>query len=309
MKLSIVATLYQSAAHINEFHERASASAKRMVGDDYEIVLVNDGSPDNSLDLAITLTEQDSHVVVVDLSRNFGHHKAMMTGLLHARGEQLFLIDSDLEEEPEWLLAFHEKMTQSGYDVVYGVQVTRKGGWFERWSGGVYYKVLRVLLGINLPKSVVTARLMTRRFVDALLQHDEREMFLGGLILQAGFDQVPMVVKKHSTSETTYTFKRKMVLLINTVTSFSNVPLMMIFYFGLLISLLAGGYVAYISIRWLFFATPPSGWTSVMASIWLLGGMMISFLGVIGIYLSKIFIETKRRPYTIVKRIYGRVSK
>jgi putative glycosyltransferase len=309
MKLSIVATLYQSAPYINEFHERASASAKRMVGDDYEIVLVNDGSPDNSLDLAIRLTEQDSHVVVVDLSRNFGHHKAMMAGLLNARGEQLFLIDSDLEEEPEWLLAFHDKLTKSGCDVVYGVQVARKGGWFERWSGEVYYKVLRTLLGINLPESVVTARLMTRRFVDALLQHDEREMFLGGLILQAGFDQVPLVVRKHSTSETTYTFKRKMALLINTVTSFSNVPLIMIFYFGLLISLFAGSYVIYITIRWIFFAAPPSGWTSVMASIWLLGGMIISFLGVIGIYLSKIFIETKRRPYTIIRRVYGRASK
>ena len=98
MKLSIVATLYQSADYVIAFHHRASAAARQLVGDDYEIILVNDGSPDNSLDLAVILTEIDDHVVVVDLSRNFGHHKAMMTGLAHATGEQVFLIDSDLEE-------------------------------------------------------------------------------------------------------------------------------------------------------------------------------------------------------------------
>ena len=105
MKLSIVSTLFQSAPYINESYQCVSAAAKRLVGDDYEIVLVNDGSPDNSLDLAIRLTEQDPHVVV-DLSRNFGHHKAMMTGLAHSKGELVFLIDSDLEEEPEWLETF-----------------------------------------------------------------------------------------------------------------------------------------------------------------------------------------------------------
>jgi len=103
MKLSIVATLYQSEPHIVEFHQRASAAAKQLVGEDYEMVLVHDGSPDNSLDIAIRLTETDSHVVIVDLSRNFGHHKAMMTGLAHSKGELVFLIDSDLEEEPEWM--------------------------------------------------------------------------------------------------------------------------------------------------------------------------------------------------------------
>ena len=110
MKLSIVATLYQSAPYIAEFHQRASAVASQLVGDDYEIVLVNDGSPDNSLDLAMQLTERMRHVVVVDLSRNFGHHKAMMTGLAHAKGERVFLIDSDLEEEPECLIGFSDQM-------------------------------------------------------------------------------------------------------------------------------------------------------------------------------------------------------
>ncbi len=135
MRLSIVATLFQSAPHIIEFYQRASAAAKQLVGEDYEIVLVNDGSPDNSLDMAVKLTECDSHVVVVDLSRNFGHHKAMMTGLTYAKGQNVFLIDSDLEEEPEWLLSFAKKMEAEASDGVYGIQSKRKGGFFEQITG------------------------------------------------------------------------------------------------------------------------------------------------------------------------------
>ncbi|MDI6529438.1 glycosyltransferase family 2 protein [Pseudomonas otitidis] len=306
MKLSIVATLYQSAPYINEFHERASASAKRIVGDDYEIVLVNDGSPDNSLNLAIRLTEQDPHVVLVDLSRNFGHHKAMMTGLAQAKGELVFLIDSDLEEEPEWLEAFAQQMKQDRCDVVYGVQERRKGNWFERWSGQWFYSFFKVLTGLALPENVVTSRLMARRYVDALLCHQEREVFMAGLWHITGFDQHPQVIKKHHTSETTYTFRRKMSLLVNSVTSFSNAPLVSIFYIGVAISLFALAYIVYLVTHWLFLEKPMSGWTSVMASIWLLGGMIISFIGIVGIYLSKIFSETKQRPYTIVRQIYAK---
>jgi putative glycosyltransferase len=306
MKLSIVATLHQSAPYITEFHQRASDAARRLVGEEYEIILVNDGSPDNSLDIAVQLTETDSHVIVVDLSRNFGHHKAMMTGLAHAKGQQVFLIDSDLEEEPEWLLSFAEQMANDKCDVVYGVQEQRKGSFIERWSGQWFYRFFKALTGMALPENIVTARLMTRRYVDALLRHEEREVFMAGLWYITGFFQTPQTIKKHSTSETTYTFRRKMSVLVNSVTSFSNAPLISIFYIGVSISLIASIYVTYVIINWLFLAKPLSGWTSVIASIWLLGGLVISFIGVVGIYLSKIFSETKRRPYTIVRQVYGK---
>lgn len=306
MKLSIVATLYQSAPYIAEFYQRASSAARKLVGEDYEIVFVNDGSPDKSLELAIQLTKSDPHLVVVDLSRNFGHHKAMMTGIAHAKGSQIFLIDSDLEEEPEYLLSFAEQIERDACDVVYGIQEQRKGGWFERWSGRWFYRFFKALTGLALPENVVTARLMTRRYVNALLLHQEREVFMAGLWHITGFDQRPHYVKKHSTSGTTYTFRRKMSLLVNSVTSFSNTPLVSIFYIGISISALALGYIAFLIVHWMFLAKPMSGWTSVMASIWLLGGMIISFIGVVGIYLSKIFSETKQRPYTIVRQVYAR---
>lgn len=309
MKLSIVATLYQSAPYIAEFYARCTAVAREFADEDYEIILVNDGSPDSSLELAVELTETDFHVVVVDLSRNFGHHKAMMTGLAHAKGEKVFLIDSDLEEEPEWLIPFTEQLINKSADVVYGVQDKRKGGWFEHWSGKWFYFFFNILTGLNLPENIVTARLMSRRYVQALLCHREREVFMAGLCHTTGFDQYPHKVKKLNNSETTYNFRKKMSLLVNSVTGFSNAPLIYIFYMGTAISFLSLCYILYLVTQWWLVAKSISGWTSVIASVWLFGGLTISCIGVIGIYLSKIFTEIKQRPYTIIRHVYSKSTK
>lgn len=306
MKLSIVTTLYRSAPYVNQFYARASSVAKQLATEDYEIIFVNDGSPDNSLEIAVSLNKFDSSIIIVDLSRNFGHHKAMMTGLMHSKGDLVFLIDSDLEEEPEWLLQFNDQMIDQGCDVIYGVQTQRRGRIFERWSGILFYRLFNILSGLQLPGNLVTARLMTRRYVNALIRHQEREILIAGLWQITGFAQYPSSVTKNSRSNTTYSLQKKLSHLVNSVTSFSNVPLIGIFYSGILISAFSAVYISYLVIHWLFLPTPLSGWTSVMASIWLLGGMIISFIGVVGIYIAKVFIETKRRPYTIVKHIYGR---
>lgn len=304
MKLSVVATLYRSQDYVDEFCRRAGAAARALVGDDFEIVLVNDGSPDRSLERAVAWVASDPHFVVVDLSRNFGHYKAIMTGLAQARGELVFLLDSDLEEEPEWLQSFAAQLAAERCDAVYGVQKRRKGGLFERVSGAVFYRVFRAITGMMLPTSFTTARLMTRRYIEALLRHEEREVFLAGLWFITGFEQRAHPVDKHSTSPTTYSLRKKFEVFVNSITSFSNAPLIWIFYAGLAISCGAVVYTIYLVVNWLFLAHPPTGWTTVVASIWLLQGLVISFLGIIGIYLSKIFSETKHRPYTIVREIH-----
>lgn len=306
MKLSIVTTLYQSSPYIREFYERVSTAAQQLVDDDYEIVFVNDGSPDDSLDLAIQLTDADDHVVVVDLSRNFGHHKAMMTGLEYSKGEKIFLIDSDLEEEPEWLAKFSQVMTGEVADVVYGRQQVRKGGWFERLSGEAFYTLFNWLSEIDHPRNIVTARLMSRRYVDALLCHHERELVISCLWVITGFKQCELVVKKHTLSGTTYSLTKKITHAVNAITSFSDTPLRLISYVGFWIFMISLVYAGYLVINRLFFSQAVDGWTSVMVSIWLLGGMVISFVGVIGIYLAKVFVETKQRPLVIVRNIYGK---
>lgn len=309
VKLSVVATLYQSAAYLREFHARASVAAREFAGDDYEIVLVNDGSPDDSLERAVRLSEEDPRVVVIDLARNFGHHKAMMTGLMAAEGEHVFLIDSDLEEEPEWLLPFAQQMREERSDVVYGVQAARKGGWFERATGPLFYQLFRSLTGVQQPDNIVTARLMTRRYVRALVAHQEREINIGGLWVITGFRQSRQVVRKHDTSPTTYTLSRKFSHLVNGVTSFSSLPLVFTFYIGLVTSLTAAFYIAVLVLRYLLISAPPEGYTSIVASIWLFSGLIILFLGVQGIYIAKIFSEVKQRPYTIVRAVHGRRAK
>src|SRR6266850_5035889 len=169
MRLSIVTTLYRSAPYLEEFCQRAQQAAQKITPD-YEIILVNDGSPDDSLAQAIKLHERHPRISVIDLSRNFGHHRALMAGLTQAQGEKVFLIDSDLEEEPEWLETFNTAMTE-GIDVVYGVQNHRKGAWFERVSGAIFYRLFNWLAEVPIPTNAVTARLMTRQYVKSLLLH------------------------------------------------------------------------------------------------------------------------------------------
>ncbi len=304
MMLSIVATLYRSETHLVEFHERTSRAASRLAGDEYEIVLVNDGSPDGSLEMAVRIAAEDPHVVVVDLSRNFGHHKAMMTGLAHAVGDLIFLIDSDLEEEPEWLEDFAARLAAEKCDVIFGVQEQRKGGWFERWSGQYFYRYFRLLSGVDLPDNLVTARLMTRRYVEALLRHGEREIVIAGLWAITGFDQRKHVVKKLSHSQTTYSIWRKISIFVNAIPSFSSMPLSFMFYIGVFIFITSLIVAINFAAHWLFASRTISGWTSLIVSIWILGGIVISFIGVVGMYVGKIFSEVKARPYTIVRHVY-----
>jgi putative glycosyltransferase len=304
MNLSIVTTLYQSGPYLPEFHRRMSTAAQRLT-DDYEIILVNDGSPDPSLEVALALQSRDERVKVIDLSRNFGHHKAIMTGLVHAEGDLIFLIDCDLEEEPELLIPFHEELKKSGADVVYGVQTARKGRWGERISGYLFYRLFNLLSSYPVPANVLTARLMSRPYVTQLVEHKDKELFLLGLWAITGFHQVPFPASKHSRNPSTYSFRRRLSILVNAVTSFSNRPLIYVFYLGCLISFLALLAALYLIVRRLFFGEYLAGWPSLIVSIWLLGGLTIFCLGILGIYLSKIFMETKPRPYTVIRRIYG----
>lgn len=304
MKLSVVTTLYQSAAGLVEFHRRASEAARLFAGDEYEIVFVNDGSPDDSLECAKSIAQSDSRLTIVDLSRNFGHHQAMMAGLAHAIGEYVFLIDCDLEEDPAWLSSFSAELQATKSDVVFGVQRRRKGSLIEQISGSIFYRIFDMLSGVEQPHNIVTARFMTRRYVNGLLAHSERELNIGGLWLITGFKQTALTVDKLSLSPTSYTFSRKFDHLVNAITSFSNRPLFFVFYSGLAIFGTSIAFILYLTFQYFFLSRPPAGYVSVVASIWLFSGLIILFNGILGIYIAKVFSEVKRRPLTIVREIY-----
>ncbi len=303
MKLSIVTTLYYSAPYIQEFYQRVCRAASSIT-DDYEIIFVNDGSPDSSLELARQIIAADPRVLVVDLSRNFGHHKAIMTGLAYASGDLVFLVDVDLEEPPELLIEFFETMQQTEADVVYGVQSRRDGSWFRRISGKIYYSLYNWLSQVQVPHDTLIARLMTRRYVQRLIEHREHLFAIDGLWEITGFYQVPVAVDKHYKGSTTYSLAKRVALAVSGITAFSNKPLIYIAYLGIIMTIPSGLLIIYLLFQYLLGITDVDGWTSLIVSVWFLGGLIIFLMGIIAVYLSVIFIEVKGRPYTIVRDIY-----
>lgn len=306
MKLSIVTTLYKSSSYIDEFYKRIIKEVLKITSD-YEIIFVDDGSPDDSLEKAISLYKKDKKVKVLELSKNFGHHKAIMTGLSYTKGEYVFLIDSDLEEKPELLGQFWDKLNEEeSLDVVYGVQESRKGGFFEKISGDIFYRVFTFFSGVEIPKNFLTIRLMRRNYVKNLLKFKEKEIVFSILTVLTGFKTKKITIKKYSHSPTTYSTFSKMKLLFNAITASSSKPLWVVFNFGLFITVSSVFYIVYLIINKILYDVGIDGWTSVMVSISFFGGLIIFFLGLIGIYLAEIFIEVKNRPFTIVKNKFER---
>jgi putative glycosyltransferase len=303
VKLSIVTTLYRSVPTIDEFYRRVMAAAGPIT-DDIELVMVNDGSPDASLDLALALHRADPRVVVVDLSRNFGHHKALMTGLAHATGDLVFLIDSDLEEEPELLGQFHARLAKGDCDVVFGVQQTRRGGLVERVTGAIFFSLVDVLSDHSIPRNVVVARLMTIDYVRALIRHRDREFLISHLWQMTGFRQVALPVRKLSHSPTTYSLGMRVEMAVKHLTTTSTRLLYFILYAGITIFVLSLLTIAYYVGRYLLSGIGVDGYTSLIVSIWFFGGLTTLILGVIGIYVANIISETRRRPYTVVRRVH-----
>ncbi len=303
MKLSIVTTLYGSAGFLEEFHSRMAAAASEIT-DDFEFVMVNDGSPDDSLNVALSIREHHPNVRVIDLSRNFGHHRAMMTGLGEAGGENIFLIDCDLEEPPETLGEFWEQREANNVDVVFGVREKREESAINRGFAFLYYFFFNALSSEKLPRNLLTVRLMTRRYVQALMQFREREMQIAGLWAMTGFTQLPLSVVKGNKGHSSYNLPRKIEHILNAVTSFTNRPLIYVFYLGLTILCLSGGAAFYLVVRTLIQGISNTGWPSLIVTICFFGGLNLFSTGLIGIYIAKVYIEVKQRPYVIVRERY-----
>ena len=304
MKISVVTPLYRSAPYVEELCARLKKTIAKIGVDQYEIILVNDASPDDDLSVAKRVADADPHVTVIDLSRNFGQHSALMTGVRHADGDLVFILDSDLEEDPEWMALFHAEMVRTGSDVVFGVHTAVKGNASYRLGRRLFYAVLKMLSGVQFPQNVVTGRLMTRRYVDALLEYGEREMFLAGIWHMVGFSQLPVAVEKHKSSATTYGFWRLVNLFVKGFTSFSTRPLVAVSVAGVLFSLVSLMFTGWVVLRQVLYGVAAEGWASVMAGVLIMGGATMFFNGLIAIYVAKIFIEVKNRPMTTIREIY-----
>ncbi|MGV2963555.1 glycosyltransferase family 2 protein [Paenibacillus sp. AGC30] len=309
MNISIVTTMYRSAAYIPEFYARIKENITKL-GLSHEIIMVNDGSPDNSLDVAIKIQQQDPCVKVIDLSKNFGHHKAILSGLSYARGDLIFLLDCDLEEEPENLELFYNEWLRGNgeYDVIYGVQREREGTFYRKIAGDLFYKFFNSISDEKIPKNPCTIRIMTKRYVSSLLEFKDQNVFLAAMFEKVGYRQKSYAIKKTYKGSSSYNLIRKLTLMMDGVTSFSSRPLLLIMASGSLIAFFSFVYAIFLVFRKVFFQSVIGGWTSVMVSIWLMSGLIIFSVGVVGVYVSKIFNETKDRPVSVVRKVYEQGS-
>ncbi len=301
--ISIVTTVYRSQKTVDQFVERV-LSAGSQVAQNVELIIVDDGSPDDSAAIVRTMVDSDSRIRLVQLSRNFGHHKAMLAGLEEARGDMVFLIDSDLEEPPELLVEMMRVIAEKPVDCLYGVQKGRKGGIVERLSGKVFYWLFGALSEVKMPENVSTLRLMSRRYVRSLVQFRDKNPVFVPLSLLAGYPQAPFSFVKESTSKTTYSLRRRISLMLLAITTFSGRPLQLMFLASLIMAMVGLTYGLYV-VTLALTGPVQDGWSSLMAVVVFFFSLNAVFTGLIGLYVKQVLDEVKDRPRSVVQEIYS----
>ncbi|MGH6981512.1 MAG: glycosyltransferase family 2 protein [Stellaceae bacterium] len=306
-RLSVVVPCFNEAEVLLAFYERTASVLHDAVGDDYEIVLVNDGSRDGTWEMIGELAERDPRVVGVNLSRNFGHQLALTAGLDYASGDLVLILDADLQDPPE-LLPRMMALIDEGADVVYGQRTERFGETrFKVAMTRGFYRLLGKIANVDIPLDAGDFRLMRRRVVDALNDMPEQQRFVRGMVAWLGFTQVPLPYQRPARHAGTskYSLVRLIRLALDGITSFSVWPLRLALFAGVAFCLVALGLLIYALASWAFIASPP-GWTSTMVAITLVGGMQLICVGLLSEYLGRVYMEVKRRPHFIVREVRAR---
>lgn len=284
-----------------------SAAARAAVGDDHEIVLINDGSRDNSWAAMQRLSAEDPRVVAINLSRNHGHQLALTAGLDLCAGEQILIIDADLQDPPELLADMRLMMAREQADVVYAVRRKREGETlFKKATAAAFYRVLDRVTDTAIPLDTGDFRLMTRRALDALLALPEQARFIRGMVAWVGFRQVPFAydrAERHA-GETNYPLGKMVRLALDAVTGFSTAPLRWASHLSVVLA--ACSMLLLVYIGWGYFVGDHvQGWTSTMLVVVVLSSIQMFVLGMIGEYLGRLYIEAKRRPLYLIADVAG----
>lgn len=307
--ISFVIPVYNEAANIELLH-RELTSTLQSIPYFYEMIFVDDGSSDESLNIIKRLSEIDSRVYYVQLSRNFGHQHALKAGLDVTQGDCVISMDCDLQHPPEVVKELITKWEQ-GYDVVY----TRRGEdknlpRLKRKTSSLFYALLNRLSDVKLENGTADFRLMNRNVLNAFLHLNETELFIRGLIKWAGFRQVAVDYqpRERYAGESKYDFKKMLSFAVRGITSFSVKPLKLIAYLGMFLFFVSMILVPYALISY-FIGHAVSGWTSLIISVIFFGSLQLLILGIIGLYLSKLVIQSKQRPLYFVRETnYGPVK-
>ncbi len=306
-KISVVIPVYNEEANIHEVYGRLNdAFNTNFKNFEREFVFVDDGSSDKSFDLLADLCKKDSFIKVIQFSRNFGHHVAISAGLDYVKGDFIVMMDGDLQDRPEDIIKLYHKLKE-GYDVVYGKYVHKKFSLIRRFFSRCFLYFIKFLLSENITINTSIFRIMTKQVVEPVRNLREQNRYIIGIIGWVGFKHASILIRREKRKRGTskYTFRKQMDLAINAISSFSVYPLEIMSRVGFLLMFFSFILALYIVLRRFVYGVSVMGWASIITLILLIGGIQIFFLGVLGSYLGKAYLEVKKRPLYVVRKIIG----
>lgn len=302
MKFSIVVPVYGCKAALEELYQRITKTMQQ-ISKSYEIILVNDSCPQNSIEVIEQLCQKDKHVIGIDLSRNFGQMKAILAGLDYATGEYVIVMDCDLQDRPEEIINLYKKI-QEGYDIVFARRMNRQDNKLKIFISNLFYKIYSIASGIKYDQSLCNFSICRHNVINAYCSMREENRAYVMYLQWLGFKQATIDVKHDPRKEgkSSYNFKKRFKLAIDIIFSQSDKILKLIASFGFLITIFSFLFIIFLLVQY-FTGNVLPGWSSLIATIMLMSGIIIFLLGVVGIYIGNIFIQVKQRPLYIIKEI------
>jgi glycosyltransferase involved in cell wall biosynthesis len=299
--LSVVIPVFNEEKVLPELLRRLIPVCESITHD-YEIIFVDDGSRDNTFEVLKNYHDKNKQIHIVKFSRNFGQHTAVKAGLAKTQGKYVVTLDSDLQDKPEDIHLLLDNCIE-GYEIVQAVSKVRNKTFMRNIFSKLFHRFFYEIIDVDIQPRLGLFRCMSRKAVDALLKMNESHIFLGGQVTWIGFNSknIPVEREHRFAGKTHYSYKKQFYLMFNAMSSFSEKPLIWLLKFGLLIVLMSFFMLSYVVYKKLFFNVPIVGWTSLISSIFLSTGIIVTVLSFIGLYVSKIFLETKKRPHYIVE--------
>jgi len=300
-RISVVSPVYCCANCLRELCARLGETLS-AIGETYEIVLVDDASPDNAWRVIRDLCAASPRIKAVSLSRNFGQHYAIAAGLEHVSGEWVVVLDCDLQDRPEEIAALYAK-AREGFDIVFAEREKRRDSWFKRTTSRVFIALLNWLSGANYDYRTANFGIYARAVIDAVRSMGDRSRFFPVLVRWTGFraTSVPVCHDARTEGKSSYSLRKRLRLALDIVLSSSDKPLRLVALLGLIISIVAIGMTGYSLVRYLHGDVTVAGYTSLIASMWLLAGVILFCMGIIGLYVGRVFESVKFRPAFVVR--------
>jgi len=302
--ISVVIPVFNEAATVDHLYTRCVAVLNSLAPD-FEIICIDDGSKDETLQKLKTIRESDKRLKIISLSRNFGHQQSFLAGLTHAQGDYVVLMDGDLQDPPEEIVKMNELLHQ-GYDVVYGVRKKRKEGLFKRFMYWIFYRFFKYSVSFDIPLDTGDFCIMRKKVVEEMLKSSEQSLFLRGTRSWVGFRQVGYEYErdKRYAGEVKYTFRKLFNLAYNGIFSFSQLPVKFIFFSGLILLVFSMIYLVYLLVTYFTSGGIPEGFTTLAILVIIFSSVQLISLGLIGEYLLRIYDESRKRPLYIVREIF-----